>query len=412
MKPNIVICLLAMVLFLYLVESKHSADNLNYSYNHTHYNSKEVANDTNNAEYDKNLNKPPFNDSDSTEDDTSNKDTDNLCPMCMAREVLKGYRLEAIKKKILESLGMKRPPNITRPLPKIPVLQDLIGTVQLQMDDPRPVYTDSTCTAERLITFASKLPSITGKSDTGGALERSCCYFEFSPDIMDHIIHRAHLWVYIQPSKVVQDTVTMLHINQIWSKDKKSRLGEIVRKKKIRLTSGHWESFDFKNIVLEWFTDPELNWGITVEAKDHNDKSVVVTDTSPDEDKKPFIEIMVQPQKMRKKRETTGLECEENSKEERCCRYPISVDFEKFGWDWIIAPKVYRANYCAGKCPANFLTQYPHTQLVEQLDPSATAGPCCTPTKMSSISMLYFNDSENIIFGELPEMVVDACGCS
>lgn len=127
---------------------------------------------------------------------------------------------------------------------------------------------------------------------------------------------------------------------------------------------------------------------------------------------KPFIEIKVEKQKHRRSRRMIGLNCEENADEVRCCRYPLTVDFEEFGWDWIIAPKRYEANYCSGECPYVFLQKYPHTHLVQQANPQGSAGPCCAPRKMSSISMLYFDADFNIIYGMLPGMVVDRCGCS
>ena len=74
------------------------------------------------------------------------------------------------------------------------------------------------------------------------------------------------------------------------------------------------------------------------------------------------------------------------------------MDFEAFGWDWIIAPKRYKANYCSGECEFLFLQKYPHTHLVHQANPKGSAGPCCTPTKMSPINMLYFNGKEQIIY--------------
>ena len=114
----------------------------------------------------------------------------------------------------------------------------------------------------------------------------------------------------------------------------------------------------------------------------------------------------------RRVRRDAGLDCDENSPETRCCRYPLTVDFEDFGWDWIIAPKRYKANYCSGECEYMHLQKYPHTHLVNKANPRGTAGPCCTPTKMSPINMLYFNRKEQIIYGKIPSMVVDRCGCS
>ena len=109
----------------------------------------------------------------------------------------------------------------------------------------------------------------------------------------------------------------------------------------------------------------------------------------------------------------TGLKCEANSDEERCCLYPLEVDFGEWEWDWIINPRRYAANYCAGLCPFVFQPEYPHTHLVQQsnINPSS-GGPCCNPSKMSSISLLYYNDEENIVYGTLPKMVADVCSCS
>lgn len=125
----------------------------------------------------------------------------------------------------------------------------------------------------------------------------------------------------------------------------------------------------------------------------------------------PFIEVKIL-DNLKRSRRDSGLNCDEESVETRCCRYPLTVDFEEFGWDWIIAPKRYRANYCSGECEFLHLQQYPHAHLVNKANPRGTAGPCCTPTKMSPINMLYFNRKEQIIYGKIHSMVVDHCGCS
>lgn len=103
------------------------------------------------------------------------------------------------------------------------------------------------------------------------------------------------------------------------------------------------------------------------------------------------------------------MNCNENDNERHCCRYPLTVDFEKFGWDWIIAPKHYEANYCAGECTISFLPKYPHTH-VWQLSTSAI--PCCSPRKMSPIKLLYYDLSFNIVYSIIPNMIVDKCSCS
>ncbi|XP_059350245.1 LOW QUALITY PROTEIN: growth/differentiation factor 8-like [Daphnia carinata] len=207
--------------------------------------------------------------------------------------------------------------------------------------------------------------------------------------------------------------------------------------------SGGWVSFEVRKVVAEWFRWPEENLGLVVHAVNGDQhappptfgasaaapppattttpasssasKSVpfIVNDhVSADGALVPFVEVVTTDGRKHRTKRTIGLNCDETSSETRCCRYPLTVDFVEFGWDWIIAPKKYEANYCSGECPYVFLQKYPHTHIVQQANPAGTAGPCCAPRKMSPISMLYFDNEFNIIHGNLPGMVVDRCGCS
>src|SRR6218665_4195172 len=108
------------------------------------------------------------------------------------------------------------------------------------------------------------------------------------------------------------------------------------------------------------------------------------------------------------------LDCDESSAESRCCRYPLVVDFEQFRWDWVAVPRRYSAYYCSGECSFLYHQRYPHTNLAQQANKIAgtAGGPCCSPRKVSDISMLYYDENMNIIYGRLPGMVVDQCGCS
>lgn len=49
--------------------------------------------------------------------------------------------------------------------------------------------------------------------------------------------------------------------------------------------------------------------------------------------------------------------------------------------------------------------------LVHLLDPSSGYEPSCAPTELSSISVLYYEDSGNLILKKYKNMVVRSCGC-
>lgn len=123
----------------------------------------------------------------------------------------------------------------------------------------------------------------------------------------------------------------------------------------------------------------------------------------------PFVQISTIEAKRRTRR-NIGRDCDEESNETICCRYPLIVDFEAIGLDFIIAPKRYDAYMCAGECPYVTLQRFPHTHLKQVAKP-ASQPPCCTPRKLGSISMLYFDNHLNVVYGSLPGMVVERCGC-
>ncbi|XP_041928752.1 protein DVR-1 [Alosa alosa] len=96
----------------------------------------------------------------------------------------------------------------------------------------------------------------------------------------------------------------------------------------------------------------------------------------------------------------------------------LYIDFKDVGWqDWIIAPQGYMANYCHGECPFPLSESLNGTNhailqtLVHSFDPKGTPQPCCVPIKLSPISMLYYDNNDNVVLRHYEDMVVDECGC-
>lgn len=101
-----------------------------------------------------------------------------------------------------------------------------------------------------------------------------------------------------------------------------------------------------------------------------------------------------------------------------CKARRLYIDFKDVGWqDWIIAPQGYVANYCHGECPfplSDSLNGTNHAilqTLVHSLDPRGTPQPCCVPIRLSPISMLYYDNNDNVVLRHYQDMVVDECGC-
>ncbi|XP_008327219.1 growth/differentiation factor 8 [Cynoglossus semilaevis] len=337
------------------------------------------------------------------------------CATCEVRQQTKTMRLNAIKSQILSKLRMKEAPNISREvvkqlLPKAPPLQQLLDQYDVVGDDNRDAVMeedDEHAVTERIMLTGTEPDSVVQEDG-----EPKCCLFSFTPKLQTSRIVRAVVWVHLRPTD--EETTLFLQISRLMPATDGNRRQIRIRSLKVDVSPGasSWHSIDVKQVLTMWLRQPETNWGIVVNAFDSRGNDLAVTTAaSGEEGLLPFMEVKISESPKRPRRDV-GLDCGENSPETRCCRYPLTVDFEAFGWDWIIAPKRYKANYCSGECEYMHLQKYPHTHLVNKANPRGSAGPCCTPTKMSPINMLYFNHQEHIIYGKIPAMVVDRCGCS
>ncbi|KAM3940907.1 derriere protein-like [Leptodactylus fuscus] len=101
-----------------------------------------------------------------------------------------------------------------------------------------------------------------------------------------------------------------------------------------------------------------------------------------------------------------------------CNKRRLYIDFKDVGWqNWVIAPRGYMANYCQGECPYPLTEMLKGTNhavlqtLVHSIEPNLTPLPCCAPIKLSPISMLYYDNNDNVILRHYEDMVVDECGC-
>ena len=103
-----------------------------------------------------------------------------------------------------------------------------------------------------------------------------------------------------------------------------------------------------------------------------------------------------------------------------CAKHKMYVDFDEIGWSgWIISPKGYDAYHCSGECPFPLgQSQKPTNHATVQsivyalrVGTKHVGTPCCVPNKLFSISLLYFDDDENVILKQYDDMVAASCGC-
>ncbi|KAJ8013567.1 hypothetical protein DPEC_G00031110 [Dallia pectoralis] len=87
-----------------------------------------------------------------------------------------------------------------------------------------------------------------------------------------------------------------------------------------------------------------------------------------------------------------------------CQKVDMHVDFNLIGWgSWIVFPKKYNAYRCEGTCPSPVgenlnPTNHAYMQsLLKHYHPERVPSACCAPTKMSPLSMLYYESGEMLL---------------
>lgn len=216
-----------------------------------------------------------------------------------------------------------------------------------------------------------------------------------------------------------------------------------------------WLTFDVTATSKDWVVNPQYNLGLQLRVETMAHKSIqprfvgLVGRSGPQE-KQPFMVAFFRSETihLRSVRSTSGKHWNEDKAKESkehddlpfgnitesfmstsahsgrrfvkqaCKKHELYVSFRDLGWqDWIIAPEGYAAFYCDGECafPLNsFMNATNHAivqTLVHFINPETVPKPCCAPTELQGISVLYFDDSSNVILKKYRNMVVRSCGC-
>lgn len=364
---------------------------------------------------------------------------------CLLRKDIEEASTQSIRKHILMKLGMDHEPNITT-YPKLTDQfremlckrmnispENCLGkkshNVEYQSDDPNEeIYENDrdVVTAEEDVQFLSfenriyAFPSTTVKPR-----HKSHLVYQFTESQKtNNVVAQATLNIFVYSKRFLRSTDVQLpkniprlidiEIAKVLQGSQHKLIFETFRNISIPDdgSDGDYVQVNITDLVAEWFSSHETSHGLSVKIiASRNGAALPHKIVSLDAENiltRPFIDIL--PRDQRKKRtKRSSLRCAKGSAESRCCRHELTVDFDKFGWDWIIAPKKYDANYCAGECKIAFMQQYAHTHVMQL---STAANPCCSPRKMTPMQLLYFDTQLNIVLGTIPNMIVEECFCS
>lgn len=212
-----------------------------------------------------------------------------------------------------------------------------------------------------------------------------------------------------------------------------------------------WLIFNMTGVLTSWVVFPQSNKGLYISVTSQKNPGAEIdlikaglSVNDADEEKQPFMVAFLRGsvtkpnnsgrvrRQTRHRRKKTDHQSDSSylrnplqdsgviwtHSQKSCQIQTLYVSFKDLKWqDWIIAPDGYGAFYCSGECnfPLNAhmnATNHAIVQtLVHLMNPLHVPKPCCAPTKLTPISVLYFLDESNVILKKYKNMVVKSCGC-
>ncbi|KAM8966563.1 inhibin beta A chain [Pelodytes ibericus] len=373
------------------------------------------------------------------------------CPSCSLAKFHKDApssekdMVEAVKKHILNMLHLRDRPNITQAVPKAALLNAIkklhVGKVgddgEVQIKDDITAMNDISDQTSEIITFAEPGPS------------KKVLHFEFSKEGTDLlIIEKAELWLFIKMSKNNKSRAKLtIRLYQQQRGQKEHRMSDsnkseqLITEKVIDAKKGVWHTFPVSGAIQHLLNHGKSSMDIRVtcdqcqeagaspvlfgkrkKKDDEERESVNGVEEEREQSHRPFLTIVArQAEEHPHRRRKRGLECD--GKVSNCCKKQFYVSFKDIGWsDWIIAPPGYHANYCEGDCPSHIAGTSGsslsfHSTVINQYrmrghSPFTSIKSCCVPSKLRAMSMLYYDDGQNIIKKDIQNMIVEECGCS
>ncbi|NXG56140.1 INHBE protein, partial [Hemiprocne comata] len=306
---------------------------------------------------------------------------------------------EAAKRQLLEKLRLRERPRLSHAVPRAAVARALR---RLQAGGTR-----------RAAGLRRTTPGAEPMSPSGLGLQ-----FQFSRT-QDQDVHilQAQLWLYL---RVPRDVVASLTLRIFLAGGEGDLVGgnrTLLSERRLRAKGSGWHAFTLMPAMQRFFGGQRRTLWLELESRGDRDDIMAIVNASGSH--QPFLVAEAKVREPGHHVAKRSLHCSQNSN--FCCRKDYYVDFRDIGWnDWIIKPEGYQINYCVGQCPLHVagspgMASSFHTavfNLVKANNIQASGHSCCVPTRRRPLSVLYFDRNSNIVKTDIPDMIVDACGCS
>ncbi|XP_072023779.1 inhibin beta E chain-like [Amphiura filiformis] len=340
------------------------------------------------------------------------RSTSPPCPGCRLyqedTELDRINRLERFKNRILQKLQLTRPPNISNPIINLPDEVFQIGQNQ-NNQPPRHQHhhrvAEKTESTSKVYLFADDQGCENTSKERRIRETTQCFRFPISPATKEQTLASAQLWVYLPPrnatTKQLRNIVATLPAEYY---DARYTLAV-----KEDFIGDGWVELPLRHAIKRFVKSQHY---IEIQSKP--------TPVGTEGPVRPIL-AMTYAMKNRERRQSSqnpnGNRC---NPRHSCCMRSLQVTFAEIGWDWILQPPSYTANYCTGVCnTANphgeYRNHHSHlltTWLLNQPASSTRSIPsCCVPSSMGSLDIIFQDDNGVVNRTTLSDMTANGCHC-
>lgn len=336
------------------------------------------------------------------------------CPTCGLPGMEKGEEdlIEIAKQQILSKLHLRERPNITHTLPRTALMTALRklhvgrvrqdGSLDLEKNLLNPQAGNQ---AYEIVSFADV------EDDVSAGLS-----FQFLQEKDRSVqVLQSSLWLYVQPTNGSHHAVTA----DIYLLEKDSGNRTLLLQRSVEATRGGWHTFPVTTALQDFLDEDRMHFRLEVHCE--KDGRNLCDHASGDSSQRPFLVAQVRQREDGSKHALSkrSLRCGEDASV--CCKKDFYVKFRDIHWqDWIIAPEGYHMNYCMGQCPQHLsgspgIASSFHATVFSQLKANgihSAVSSCCVPIQRRPLSMVYFNSQHIIVKMDVPDMIVESCGCT
>ncbi|KAG8594390.1 hypothetical protein GDO81_001182 [Engystomops pustulosus] len=334
----------------------------------------------------------------------------------------KMIQLEAVKKSILDRLGLHKPPVIREKLDRNE-LRKMHWLYQEKLMELRGNLTETGTPGKRVHLLTPKLEHSSKKCNMQkiSSHRYNLVFFRTQTFHQRLNVIRAelklckHILAALRPAITNSTSKAMVNIYKV--AESKNTYGEqehkLLDSKPIVKDS---MTLNVNSAVQQWLASSEkclrLELVITLDIPFVSDGSKQI-----EADDALVLEVETREKAKFRTRKRRSLGADEDCKksEKKCCRKSLLVSFEQIGWsDWIVHPSTYEMRFCDGTCPHNYKPASMHAQIKYRMHHinGDTPAPCCVPGSYDPMVLMHYNAERKLVFTVFEDMIVKKCHCA